>query len=128
MNQVIYVSATPGPYELTKSACVVVEQIIRPTGLLDPQVDTHDWNMLDNRKKLGFQLFGSRPVDNYLDTWFSTPVHRDRLSNGVLPAVWYNDAGGITLGLRSRSDYFGRFERDVRARALGHRRGGEGHR
>jgi excinuclease ABC subunit B len=39
VNQVIYVSATPGPYELTKSAGVVVEQIIRPTGLIDPEVD-----------------------------------------------------------------------------------------
>jgi excinuclease ABC subunit B len=39
VNQVIYVSATPGPYELTKSAGVVVEQIIRPTGLVDPQVE-----------------------------------------------------------------------------------------
>src|SRR5262250_1071667 len=39
MNQVIYVSATPGPYELTKSAGVVVEQIIRPTGLVDPPVE-----------------------------------------------------------------------------------------
>jgi excinuclease ABC subunit B len=38
-NQVIYVSATPGPYELTKSAGVVVEQIIRPTGLVDPPVE-----------------------------------------------------------------------------------------
>jgi excinuclease ABC subunit B len=39
VGQVIYVSATPGPYELTKSGGVVVEQIIRPTGLLDPEVD-----------------------------------------------------------------------------------------
>jgi excinuclease ABC subunit B len=39
VNQVVYVSATPGPYELTKSAGVVVEQIIRPTGLVDPEVD-----------------------------------------------------------------------------------------
>jgi len=39
MNQIIYVSATPGPYELTKSAGVVVEQIIRPTGLVDPPVE-----------------------------------------------------------------------------------------
>ena len=38
-HQTIYVSATPGPYELTKSAGVVVEQIIRPTGLVDPQVE-----------------------------------------------------------------------------------------
>ncbi len=39
VNQVVYVSATPGPYELTKSAGVVVEQIIRPTGLVDPEVE-----------------------------------------------------------------------------------------
>src|SRR5712672_4075923 len=39
MNQMVYVSATPGPYELTKSAGVVVEQIIRPTGLIDPEVE-----------------------------------------------------------------------------------------
>jgi excinuclease ABC subunit B len=38
-NQIIYVSATPGPYELTKSSGVVVEQIIRPTGLVDPPVE-----------------------------------------------------------------------------------------
>jgi excinuclease ABC subunit B len=39
VNQIVYVSATPGPYELTKSAGVVVEQIIRPTGLIDPEVE-----------------------------------------------------------------------------------------
>ncbi len=38
-GQVIYVSATPGPYELTKTSGEVVEQIIRPTGLLDPIVE-----------------------------------------------------------------------------------------
>jgi excinuclease ABC subunit B len=38
-GQIVYVSATPGPYELTKSSGVVVEQIIRPTGLVDPQVE-----------------------------------------------------------------------------------------
>jgi excinuclease ABC subunit B len=39
VNQAVYVSATPGPYELTKSSGVIVEQIIRPTGLLDPEVE-----------------------------------------------------------------------------------------
>src|SRR5438105_3861089 len=38
-NQIVYVSATPGPYELTKAAGVVVEQIIRPNGLVDPPVE-----------------------------------------------------------------------------------------
>jgi excinuclease ABC subunit B len=39
VGQTIYVSATPGPYELTKTGGEVVEQIIRPTGLTDPEVD-----------------------------------------------------------------------------------------
>ena len=38
LNQVIFVGATPGDYELEKSGGVVVEQIIRPTGLLDPEI------------------------------------------------------------------------------------------
>jgi excinuclease ABC subunit B len=39
INQLIFVSATPGPYELTKAGGVVAEQVIRPTGLLDPEVE-----------------------------------------------------------------------------------------
>ena len=39
VHQLIYVSATPGPYELTKTSGAVIEQIIRPTGLVDPEVD-----------------------------------------------------------------------------------------
>jgi excinuclease ABC subunit B len=38
LDQIIYVSATPGPYELAKSGGLVAEQVIRPTGLLDPEV------------------------------------------------------------------------------------------
>jgi excinuclease ABC subunit B len=39
VDQVIYVSATPGPYELTRAGGVVVEQIILPTGLIDPEIE-----------------------------------------------------------------------------------------
>jgi excinuclease ABC subunit B len=39
VGQVVYVSATPGPYEMAKAQGVVVEQIIRPTGLIDPPID-----------------------------------------------------------------------------------------
>src|SRR5215831_3998541 len=39
VNQAVYVSATPGPYEMTKSGGAFVEQVIRPTGLVDPQVE-----------------------------------------------------------------------------------------
>ena len=48
INQTIYVSATPGPYEMEKTGGEVVEQIIRPTGLLDPLIDV-------------------RPVENQID-------------------------------------------------------------
>lgn len=61
VNQVVYVSATPGPYELTKSAGVVVEQVIRPTGLTDPEVEIRPikgqvddlLNEIRNRAELG---------------------------------------------------------------------------
>mgnify|MGYP000591820423 FL=1 len=39
VNQIIYVSATPGPYELEHTGGEVIQQIIRPTGLLDPVVE-----------------------------------------------------------------------------------------
>ena len=49
VSQVIYVSATPGPYELTKSGGRVVEQIIRPTGLIDPETEVRSTrNQIDD--------------------------------------------------------------------------------
>lgn len=39
VGQLVFVSATPGPYELTKTGGEVIEQVIRPTGLIDPEVD-----------------------------------------------------------------------------------------
>ncbi|WP_456433709.1 excinuclease ABC subunit UvrB [Thermosulfuriphilus sp.] len=48
VNQVVYVSATPGDYELKKAGPYVVEQIIRPTGLMDPKIEV-------------------RPADNQVD-------------------------------------------------------------
>ncbi|MGQ9864625.1 MAG: excinuclease ABC subunit UvrB [Bacteroidia bacterium] len=41
IDQVIYVSATPGPYELTQTGGIFVEQVVRPTGLVDPPVEVH---------------------------------------------------------------------------------------
>lgn len=65
VNQVIYVSATPGPYEIEKSGGVVTEQIIRPTGLADPEVEVREAkNQVDdlledirNRVKSGDRVF-----------------------------------------------------------------------
>ena len=49
LGQVIYVSATPGDYEIEKSEGAIVEQIIRPTGLLDPKVEVRPTlNQIDN--------------------------------------------------------------------------------
>ena len=48
-NQVIYVSATPADYEIAESEGVVVEQVIRPTGLLDPPIEVrHTLNQVDD--------------------------------------------------------------------------------
>ena len=48
-NQVIYVSATPSEYELQKSEGVIVEQLIRPTGLLDPKIEVRpSLNQIDD--------------------------------------------------------------------------------
>jgi excinuclease ABC subunit B len=49
LNQAIYVSATPADYEIEKSEGVVVEQVIRPTGLLDPIIDVRpSLHQIDN--------------------------------------------------------------------------------
>jgi hypothetical protein len=84
---------------------------------LDPLVRAHDWNMLNNRRRLGFslsQLVAPLPgTDVYFHRYFSTRVRRDRLTLGLQPVAWYNDGGGLTLGLRSRGDYLGRFEQNV---------------
>jgi hypothetical protein len=85
--------------------------------LLDPLVRSHDWNMLNNRRSIGFSLerllVPSPGTDVYFHRYVSTRVRRDRLTMGLQPVAWYNDAGGLTLGLRSRTDYLGRFEQNV---------------
>jgi len=49
VNQVIYVSATPADYELSKSEGILIEQVIRPTGLPDPEIDVRpSLNQIDN--------------------------------------------------------------------------------
>ena len=49
VNQTIFVSATPGDYELRKSNGVVVEQVIRPTGLIDPEIEVRpSLNQIDD--------------------------------------------------------------------------------
>jgi hypothetical protein len=97
---------------------VTLETASKPKEVvLDPRVQTHDWNMLNNRKRLGGllprTLLPPPGSDFYFHPYFSTRSRRERLTVGVQPTLWYNDAGGVTVGLRSRDDYLGRFEQNV---------------
>ena len=65
VNQVIYVSATPADYELKEAGGIVVEQIIRPTGLLDPKIEV-------------------RPSDNQIDDLMNEIVERCQKKERVL--------------------------------------------
>ncbi|MEO8449443.1 MAG: M1 family metallopeptidase [Gemmatimonadota bacterium] len=80
--------------------------------VIDPRVRSHDWNMLNNRATRN--LFGwvlrNPKHEFYLDPVFSTRARRDRLTTALLPEVWYNDEGGLTLGMRARQNYLGRFD------------------
>lgn len=77
---------------------------------LDPNVRSHDWNMLNNQR--GFGVFGRKEPKPYpyFDTGLSQKKRRDRKATGVMPLIWWNDAGGVTAGFRTRDNYMGRFE------------------
>jgi len=80
--------------------------------MLDPRARAHDWNMLNNREPRG--LFRNRGQTALrLDNPTREVVRRDRLVSALLPVMWSNDAGGLTLGLRGRTNYLGRFERGL---------------
>jgi hypothetical protein len=90
---------------------------------IDPGARAHDWNQLDNRKKRGLLGFGpAGRSEVYLDPLFSRRTRRDRLTVGLLPTLWYNDEGGVTVGGRMRSDYLGRFEQNTLSLSIGTRR------
>lgn len=78
--------------------------------LIDPTVQTHDWNMLNNRYRFTWLGKRSPPSSNYFDTWFTEKESRDKIERGFMPTVWYNDAGGITVGARARENYLGMFQ------------------
>ena len=77
---------------------------------LDPRQLAHDWNALNNREKRFW--FRSKPTTTILDNPTRNPTRRDRILTQVLPLAWSNDYGGVTLGIRSRSNYLGRFEKN----------------
>jgi Peptidase family M1 domain len=86
--------------------------------VLDPRQRSHDWNALNNWEKRG--LFGSRGKrSTILDNPTKNPVRRDRVLSQLLPVAWSNDYGGVTIGMRSRDNYLGRFEKNVGALSYG---------
>ncbi len=90
--------------------------------MLDPDEDSHDWDILNNQRVLNpwtRLLRGDAPTHVYFDTWFSPEARRDALTIGVMPTVWYNDAGGITIGYRTRSNYLGRYDDNVGTASCG---------
>jgi hypothetical protein len=79
-------------------------------------VIAHDWNMLNNQVYLNpwRRVFnGNIPTEYFVDDYFNGRIARDKMTLGFAPAIWYNDIGGITLGIRSRADYLGRFEQST---------------
>ncbi|HEY3220652.1 MAG TPA: M1 family metallopeptidase [Gemmatimonadales bacterium] len=86
--------------------------------VLDPRQRAHDWNALNNYEKRG--LFGSRSKELVrFDNPTRTQSRRDRLVTALLPLAWYNDYGGFTGSVRSRSNYLGRFEKNRIAYSYG---------
>ncbi len=79
--------------------------------VLDPRGRTHDYDMLNNREKRF--LSGRGAVELRLDDPTRETARRDRMVSAWLPVAWSNDFGGATLGLRSRSNYLGRYDRGL---------------
>ncbi len=108
---------------------VVVETRSKPKRVIvDPFTIAHDWNMLNNQYTFSWLpqwLHGREtPRRLYFDTWFSPQASRDHLMVGLMPTLWYNDVGGITLGIHSRENYLGRFEQNSMSEFCGVRNPG----
>jgi excinuclease ABC subunit B len=111
MPPAVYVSATPGPYELTRTGGEVVEQIIRPTGLMDPEIEV-------------------RPVRNQIDDLLEEIRRRSERGERVLVGTltkrmseeltdYYTEVGVIVQYLHSEIDTLERV-RILRSLRLGH--------
>jgi len=90
VKQIIFVSATPGPYELDKSEGVVVEQVVRPTGLVDPEIIV---------RPLGNQ------VDDLIDTIRSVTKENHRVLVTVLTKKLAEQLASYCSELGIRAEY-----------------------
>ena len=92
--------------------------------LLDPRGRAHDYDALDNEERgLRWAFTKSRTNETRLDNPFAETARRDRLVSAFLPVAWSNDFGGVTVGLRDRTNYLGRYERGLLLGTVGTRDG-----
>jgi excinuclease ABC subunit B len=108
VNQVVYVSATPGPFELDKTGGEVVEQVVRPTGLLDPVVE-----VVSARGQVPHLLGQIRERAAAGERVLVTALTK-RLAEDL--AAYFTDEGVLCKWLHSELDAFERVEllRDLR--------------
>ncbi len=98
VNQVIYVSATPADYELREADGVVVEQIIRPTGLLDPEIEVRpSENQIDD---LTFEINerieqGERVLVTTLTKRMAEELSEYLLNHGISTAYIHSDVATL---------------------------------
>src|SRR5437867_51812 len=79
--------------------------------MLDPRARAHDYDMLNNRELRWGR--GRGAWEFRIDDPTRATARRDRVVSAWLPVAWYNDAGGVTLGLRERSNYLGAYDRGL---------------
>jgi excinuclease ABC subunit B len=108
IGQAIYVSATPGPYELEKTGGEVVEQVVRPTGLLDPVIE-----VVSARGQIPHLLQQIRDRAAIGERVLVTTLTK-RLAEDL--ATYFTDEGVLCKWLHSELDAFERVEllRDLR--------------
>ena len=98
IHQVIYVSATPADYELRKSEGVVVEQIIRPTGLLDPEIEVRpSENQIDDlTNEIDIRIErGERVLVTTLTKRMAEELSEYLLNHGIRTAYIHSDVATL---------------------------------
>lgn len=98
INQVIYVSATPADYELAEAGGVVVEQVIRPTGLLDPEIEVRpSENQIDDLMEeiLKRNERGERTLVTTLTKRMAEELTEYLLNNGVRANYIHSDVATL---------------------------------
>ena len=98
INQVIYVSATPADYELAEAEGIVVEQVIRPTGLLDPEIEVRkSENQIDNLMDeiLTRSHRGERVLVTTLTKRMAEELSEYLLNHGVSTAYIHSDVATL---------------------------------